>query len=296
MNDQPAMSRHVITAPAGVPVAVWLLLSGALVTVIVGAVAQGLTAAYPDVSAGRLIGLASTAMTFVLAAVVVLGARRWAQGRRLLLAGALLIAVRGVMDLGLEAYFAWWWSTDPRLQTDAERTLLTVRAFVGGISLVTAFALLGLGLWAARSRPLAPTRGRLAWTAVIGTIGVVAAAGALVVAAAYASAPLDAANGVLQAMLAIQAMALAAVGIAALWCRPDVDPLPEVAIAVGVALVVATMAWSQWFLALVPPQDVDFAWIGWAYTLPSGLGLVGLIAMAIGFFTGRTFGAGPRAS
>lgn len=240
--------------------------------------------------AGLVRALAS-ATSFLLAAAILIGAIRWPAGRTWLMWSAGAFAVHGLLELGLAVWFAWWDATGPQPFSDSEQTALIVRAAVSIVAITAAWVCVAMGIWLARPFRSTIGRGRLAAMIAVGILGLIATGAGFVIAASAGGsvAPLALVSAGLYAIDALSLAGTAALAIAAMWHLSSRNRIPEQLIAAGGALVVAAAAWSQSFLARTDLSQSTLGDVAWNFTLPSAVGLLGMVALITGFFAGRWF-------
>jgi hypothetical protein len=223
---------------------------------------------------------------FLLGAAVLVGAARWPDGRRWLIAGAALSAVSGFAQSATEAWWLWR-MTDPI----APEGLVQVWLIAGRLVQVTAAALAAVCLAAglARARPARPTPWPVLLVPVaVGAVVVVGGLGLLARELAAASEIPDeqaafVVLGVVHRLLAtLGALGLAALAVTAMRAMPAAGVLPEALIAAGATLAAAGSAatWiGQWVLSF-DAQSEQFVWV---FTVPSVMVSIGIVLVIVGF-------------
>lgn len=243
---------------------------------------------YLLVDADMVVGAIRAVSPFALAAAVLVGAQRWAAGRRWLHLGALALALQGLLGLGSDI---WWaiWEASPGEVSDGVQLLLIARFVAGAIAVPVAWAFLAAGLWSARTDATL-VRPRRAAMVLIGLVGLVAAGSGIWVAALYLGSPnLGAATLLYTAvgvLVAIGFAATALLALAAVRVTPRRSWMPEVLIAVGATLVAAVTAWEWAFPYAAPLQELPFDVSSWLFTLVSAIVTLGFVAMIAGFGAG----------
>jgi hypothetical protein len=154
------------------PAHVWLLLIAAAIQVAVLWMSR--SAVTQPLPLSSIVGIVSNVTSFVLAAAVLVGRRRWPSGKRWLVAGAAAFAVIGLFDLGRDLWFA----AQPygNLSVDVtSQTLMRVRGTIVAALAIAAPFLLGVGLWISHHERA--SRARVAAMLVVGIVGSVATVG-----------------------------------------------------------------------------------------------------------------------
>ncbi|HUH16526.1 MAG TPA: hypothetical protein VMM85_01125, partial [Methylomirabilota bacterium] len=130
MDD--GLERHVPAASAGIPLAAWLLLGVAAITLGVHVAVDWyqIFGPYLIVRPERVFQAISSVAPFLLAAAVLVGAVRWPAGRPWLALGAAALALFGVLELALLAWIALWLPgfTEPMQATMIVRAVIAALA------------------------------------------------------------------------------------------------------------------------------------------------------------------------
>jgi hypothetical protein len=231
---------------------------------------------------------------FLLGAAVLVGAARWPEGRRWLIAGAVLSALSGVAQTATEAWWLWR-MTDPI----APEGLVQVWLIAGRLVLVTAAALAALCLAAglARVRPARPaSRSALLVPVAVGAVVVAGGLGLLARELGAASEIPDeqaafVVLGIVHRLLAtLGALGLAALAAAAVRAMPVAGVLPEVLIAAGATLAAVGSA-ATWIGQALLSFEEQSQQLLWVFTTPFAATAVGLVLIIAGFglaaLTGR---------
>jgi hypothetical protein len=267
-----------------VPGVVWLLLIAAAVQVTVlwlsrSAVTQPLPLA-------SIVGIVSNATSFLLAAAVAVGLRRWPSGRRWLVIGAAAFALIGVLDFGRDIWFA----AQPygNLPVDVtSQMLMRLRGTIVAVLAIVAPILLGIGLWTSRPDPAG--RKRVAAVLVVVIVGAAATVGGVLqvsVTFGVAPDPSTPFDAPLLLLTGLDTVGFALLAVAATRGALGSESLPEVLIAAGATLWVAAIGWLHWWsfawLAAGPPQQMPE---GWDVTInvTNGVMLLGTLAIIAGF-------------
>jgi hypothetical protein len=246
-------------------------------------ISRGLIGRYLILPAEQVVPIAELATPFLVAAAIVAGAERWPAGRSRLLIAAALHTLHGVLALTWDTWFWWSTSNGPGIVSGVEQVLLFGGSLVTWLVGTAATLMLALGLWSTSSG--AWKGGRRLAAVVIGGLGLVAAAGAVWV-------PLMTSGQLafpLQALTAVVPVAIAFLGIAAIRSLSSRHRLPEVLIATGASLLVAAMAWSQWFINATRLENVPLEWVDLTLLLPRGVMVAGFLVIAAGFASARLF-------
>jgi hypothetical protein len=266
-----------------IPAFAWLLVAAAGIELLALAFSQGLFETQPFRFA-VLVSVLTSATPFLLAAGIIAGARRWPSARPWLLVAAAAFTLRGVLDAGLVV----WLASVQNLPADSIATwngLMDARALAVGIIGVGAPALLAVGLWVPPrpSSPVSQAR-RLTMVALTG-LGVVATVGGLLLAATPGgqTMPMPVLLRLLYIVTALALPAFTALAVAAVRAMPARDRLPELLMIAGVAVVLVATGWLDWLFSQRQLQELPSGLLGWLVTLPNGLVLVGLLAVAAGF-------------
>ncbi len=252
-----------------------------LITAVQVAIGQSSLSA-PAIVVGHL----TEAMSFVLAGAVMLGIGRWPRARPWLVAGAIVLVVQGLLDIALQAWFWWTFSLDPFDLPGLNQTFVWVRGVASLLTTIAAPALLAAGMLASpATSPGNPARRRaVALLALLGLAAVTIGTGLAVVVAARS--PIPAFELVDFALSGIGLAGLAALGGAAVHRLPAHYRMPELLIAIGAGLAVANGVWQSIMTLSWVLQGFGSSF-GWLQTVPNVLGLIGLIAVALGFAVGR---------
>lgn len=237
----------------------------------------------------RLEDLSSIAIgmaPFLLGAAVLVGAARWPEGRRWLIAGAALSALSGVAQTATEAWWLWR-MTDPI----APEGLVQVWLIAGRLVLVTAAALAALCLAVGLARVHAARQASRSALLVPVGVGAVVVAGGLGLLARELGAASEIPDeqaafvvlGVVHRLLAtLGALGLAALAVAAVRAMPATGPLPEVLIAAGATLAAAGSA-ATWIGQSILSFEVQGEQVVWVFTVPSVLVSIGIVLVIAGF-------------
>ena len=266
-----------------IPAVAWVLVAAAAIELLGLALVRGLFDTEPFPVA-VLVSVLTAVTPFLLAAAVLVGTRRWPAARLWLIIAAAALVLRGLLDAGFDAWL-YWWQTTLVVPDGGWDWLLTTRAFVVAALSVMAPALLAVGLWgSSRSSSPASREPRLSMGA-LAVLGLLATAGSLALAVKLSGSAvaMPAAYWALDAITALVAPAFSVLAISAVRALRAPDFLPELLIAAGAAVVVAATGWLDWLFSLRQIQDIPFDLFGWLVTLPSGLVLVGLLAVTAGF-------------
>jgi hypothetical protein len=274
---------------ADVPLATWLLLAGAVATVLAYLMGANLYP-YQSITLGQVFSIVLSARSFLLAAALVAGAVAWPDGRRWLLAAALAFTLSGLLDLG---FYAWLWSRGGYAGLNGDFTTLTpiinARAALSQAVEVVATVLVAAGLWQARPRAARRDSRRTGVMAGIGVIGILAMAAQL---AWLSRPPTQPAEAIVSTVLAALLMgATAGVALGAVAAMPRAGWLPELLVASGAGLELVTAAWTAWLsLAIGGMQNIPPEWNGLAFALPARLGVIGVLLLVIGLAMGHLAG------
>ncbi len=262
-----------------------LLVAGAAHLLLATAV-QGVIGQSSFFAPAIVIGHLTEAMSFVLAAAVVLGMERWPDGRSWLVAGAIALVVQGILDIVLQAWFWWIFSLEPFELPGLNQTFAWVRGVAALLTAIAAPALLATGILA--SPPTSRgNRQRARAVALLVLLGLAALAAGIVLAVVVAGrSPVPAFDVAYFALSGMGLAGLAALGASALHRLPAHYRMPELLIGIGAGMAVANGAWQT---------IVNLYWVlqgfadsfGWLQALPNALGLIGLVTVALGFAAGR---------
>jgi hypothetical protein len=274
----------------GIPRDAWALLGLAAVAVIVGAVMRGFTGWEWFWDLQLIVRALPAALPIVVAAAVLAGAVRWPRSGRWLLAGAGVLALRGVLTVTTDAWiFAWsnWIASAP---SDLQQGLAIAQAQLAELSLIAGFALLAIGLWRARDAGIPVADWRRVGIVSTVIVGAVALGGvAAYVAAAMRLLPvtplLEIEYWLFLILEVVSATALAAVAVRAI---PDRHRLPEIAIAIG-AVIWTVSRGAVNLLISMPPGDAPADVV---LVFARGVD-IGLVVVAVGFASARLFPARP---
>jgi hypothetical protein len=237
---------------------------------------------------------------FLLGAAALVGAARWPAGRRWLVAGAVVAGLHGLAQLVFSAWWAWLTSMDI-VPTEGAFPVVSVLL---GLAAAVAAALVPLCLALGLAR--APSRGPLAAPLLVVPllVGVAAVAGStgLLLRELGASTQVDVGQqgtyvvlGVAHRVMAIVGdVGFAALAVAALRAMPRPIGLPELAIALGALLVVATRAVSSITQAILSIEAQSDA-VLWAFTVPFAVGAAGYVLLVIGFGLAAAVAPPPHA-
>jgi len=262
-----------------------MLIGAAAVHAIVHALRAGMINRAPYVQPAGVIGVLEAAAGFLLPAAIIIGVDRWPAGRRWLLGAAALFTIAGVLNLGMQAWFAWSQTQDLPMISDTVQSVMVARAFVSVSATTVGMFLVAGGLWLAR--PPRSVRGRRGTAAAIaiGVLGLVALGGGLALASIIRN---DFRTSALYGLTALGSGGTALVAIAALRCIPRRGTLPELLVAIGAALAVVAVAWTHWLLVLQPLQDIPRE-LGWVIIFPVAIGVLGMLVAVVGFAFTRLF-------
>jgi hypothetical protein len=233
-----------------------------------------------------VIGRLTEVMSFVTAAAVVFGSERWPGGHGWLLSGALVLALQGVLDIALQAWT--WWALSPGAFALAEldQTFAYVRGVAALLTTVAAPALLAAGILASPATA-SGNRTRRRAVAVLALLGLAALVAGVALAVAVSSrSPVPAFDVGYFALSGIGLAGLAGLGASAVHRLPAHYRMPELLIGVGAGLAVANGVWQSTVYLYWVLQGFAGSF-GWLQTLPNALGLIGLVAVALGFAAGR---------
>jgi hypothetical protein len=277
------------TSLRGVPGVAWLLLIAAAIHIAVLWFSQ--SAIIQPLPIGSIVWILSGATSFLLAAAILVGASRWPHGRRWLVLGAACFALRGVLDLGLDVWFAAWRPGDVPFDP-AIQTVMAARGTVAAALTVAAPLLLAAGLWTERATDA--TRRRRGVMVALALLGTVATVGglfetgiALTRSAFWDSAGQPVALNVsTQFLTALTAAAFAALSVSAMRIVRATDSHTELLITAGATAWFLTSGWMQWYEALWIPRVIEQHmppdWIV-TINLSNAVALVGMAAMIAGF-------------
>jgi hypothetical protein len=277
------------SSPRGIPGVAWLLLIAAAIQIAVLWISQ--SAIIQPLPIGSIVGILSNATSFLLAAAILVGASRWPHGRRWLVLGAACFALRGVLDLGLDVWFASWQPGnvpfDPAIQT-----VMAARATVAAALTVAAPLLLATGLWIASATDA--TRRRRAVMVALALLGAAATVGGLFEMGITLTSPAfwDSAGQPValifstQFLTALTTAAFAALSVSAMRIVRATDSLTELLIAAGATAWFLASGWMQWYEALWMSQGTEQGMPpDWMVTinLSNAVALVGMAAVIAGF-------------
>ena len=229
-----------------------------------------------------LVSTVEPAAAFILAAGVIISARRWPAARPWLLTAAAAFAIQGVLDAALQVWL-YWMQGATAVQILAWSDPLFARGGVVVTLRVAAPTLLAVGLWRIGQSVRTSTRQRAA-IGVLAVIGLAAAAAGLelIVHPGVGGAAVPTEHQVLYVIEALVAPAFAALAISAVRAMHALDWLPAFPIAVGAGTAALAYGWLEW-LSHRLLQDRPFGYLEWLVTLPNALVLMGLLAVAAGF-------------
>ena len=263
-----------------IPALAWLSVAAAIIAVAF--VMFRVSAMTQPLSIGLLVSTVEPAAAFILAAGVIISARRWPAARPWLLTAAAAFAIQGLLDAGLQVWL-YWMQTAPVEQLLGWSDLLLARGIVVVTLRVAAPTLLAVGLWRIAPSVRASTRQRAA-IGVLAVIGLAAAAAGLelIVHPGVGGAAVPTEYQVLYVIEALIAPAFAALAISAVRAMRARDWLPAFPIAVGAGTAALAAGWLDW-LTQRQWQELPFGYLEWLVTLPNALVLMGLLAVAAGF-------------
>lgn len=273
------------THARNIPGVAWLLVVAATIHLLVIAVSRALLNS-SAIDWGALVSVLSGATPFLVAAAVVIGAARWPIGRWSLAAAAILFAVRGVLDLGLDTWLIWWQSNPVEFDTPTTNVILSARSLTAAALTVVAPILLAIGLWMDRTNVPELDRRRRGVMGALAILGLIASAGGLVLAVIQGTSPLVQIPGsdlAWNLLTALEPAAYAALAIAGVRVLPTREVSPEAVIGAGGTLVVLSEAWLAWLFSQRQLQDIPLEWIGWLVNLPYAIALVGTVGVVAGF-------------
>jgi hypothetical protein len=178
----------------------------------------------------------------------------------------------------------YWAATSPTPTDPSWDWIFSPRALLAAALGVMSPALLALGLWVAVPFASAGSTARLAMGA-LAALGLLATAGGFALTVIQAGYPMALAPDLwaLYAITALVAPAFSLLAISAVRVLNGHDLLPLMLIGAGAAIVVAATGWFEWLQSQRQLQDIPVDLIGWVVTLPNGLVVVGLLAVAAGF-------------
>lgn len=285
--DQPSMPGGGASHARPIPRPVWLLLAGAMAQLAVQIAPDSYQVFGPYflVDGSMLVQWLQSMTPFLLAAVVVLGADRWPAGRRALLGAAAALAVVGVLRLASDAWWAMW-ETSPGFIPDGMHPWLTGAYLGAGLGTFVAYALMARGLGATSpDSPVGTPRGALmSLIALAGLVATGAGLWTVVITFDYAGSQEQLWVAVVGTILVAAGFAaLAAVAIAATRAARRGDRVPEILIALGATVTMATTAWTWSFPYFDPAQAWSEEMMGWVFTIPSAFAVLGMGAMIAGF-------------
>ena len=272
----------------GLPSAVRLLLAAAVVDLFLQGWLRTVNGSFPSQTLNLVVGAARSATDFVLAAAIVAGAARGLGSRPWLFAAATLFAIHALLDLGLRAWFAWWYGQNNFTVTDQVQSLTTT----GGVATTAAAAaaplLVAIGIGIARSRPVGAEGLRAAAVIVIALIGATAVAAYVNEAALMAAqaSPAEWAAGVGVWLEAGRAISLSVLGIAALLAMPPGGSTATALIAGGIGVALAVSGWVQWVMSRGGLQELPARYFDLILNVPTGVVVIGLLVAAAGLAMG----------
>lgn len=279
---RPAASR----AGAGLGLAPALLLVAALGDLALATAAQVAVGQVSLLEPAIVIGHLTEAGSFVLAAAVLVGMVRWPAARSWLIAGALALAVRGVLDASLQAWLWWSFSLGPWDVAQLDQTFPYVRGIAALLAGAAAPALLAAGLMAASAASPGNPGRRLA-TAGLALVGLVGLAiGLRLAPAMFTQNPSSLFDAASQVLDGIALAATAALGAAAIHRLPRHYRMPELLIGLGAALSAAGGIGQAAVLlgwVLVGPIEATTRLM----TVAGAVVLVGLALVSLGFAVAR---------
>jgi hypothetical protein len=266
--------------PATVPWQAWVCVAAGVLAIAVGTVARGFLGSEWFFTADNVADSLPLALPFLVAAGVMLGVNRWADGRRWLVVGAWLLALHGVLDVALELQLASIMS-DPATVAASE-PLLVARSLLNWASHALGFGALAAGLW----RSSAGDWRRLTrWAAAIVALMIgIAVAGLFAVNLAVAASLLTPPVVAVVVLGGAGFAAAGALAIAALRAAPRSGAIPELLIAAGAGIYGLNRGFAWALFGILPP---DSGLLRLAYT---DIGDGALLALAIGFGSGAFFG------
>jgi hypothetical protein len=290
--DHQRVRERTYLAPSRISGVVWLLLAAAAVATNVHGLSRGLVVVgpYANVNPADVVSLLGSATAFLTAAAVVIGAGRWPAGRRLLLWGAAALALHALLELGIDAWIAWARTTPERFST-APQIVLAGRALMTAGLHAAGWLLLAGGLWMGLGRrPLPAPRGADSVGITVALLGAALCAAGIVTsdrlvgpAALELGVPLHLAY-ILNALSWLGMALLSAVALRRLPAR---DRVPELLIGTGASVAMLVAAYQQLVPLVASPQGVPFDMTGWIFTFPHAMGVLGAVAVAVGFAIAR---------
>lgn len=284
MNESLSADHGWQAAARSIPGIAWLLVIAAAIQLLVLAASRGVFDARP-LPLGAVVGILSGASPLLLAAAVLVGARRWPAGRRWLVAGAALFALRGLLDLGLDLWLASWPIGNAPIDPTSEG-LMRLRGLIVDALTVAAPLLLAVGLWI--GRPTDAFRGaRRLVVVALGLLGILATtAGFFMTAVALTSSvvyrPASAMEALLLILTALHATAFAVLAIAATG-TVRFQRWPELAIASGATVWFLASGWLQWQSTEWASQGRSPDWLGLMVSVSTFAALLGMVTLIVGF-------------
>jgi hypothetical protein len=265
-----------------------MLLAAAAAHVVIGFATDLKVNGDLDLSPARFVFQLRDAMPFVLAASLVSGAARWPAARRWLAAACVVFVAAGTLNAAGQVLLALTWP--PHLDTGALAADIPPLGVLGAIAAPFGPLLAAIGLARGSS---AMNRTGVRFLTVVGAAAV--AAFVLVIRSLIAfnalgflpdtvtNEPFPGAATITGVVDTVGGAMVAALAVAAAWAIPRRYVIPEVLIAVGglVAAIASTTAVAGLLVASRAPAG--YGWIG----TTGYLELLGLVTVAIGFFTAR---------
>lgn len=287
-RESPSADERWTWPATGIPLAAWAVGAVAAVALVLGAVIRGFIGTEWYWDASLLVDALPAALPFVLGAAILAGAFRWPASRAWLVAGATLFVVRGLILVARDAWFASWMNGAGSPPGDVEQTLMVAGFALAELAFIGGMAAMATALWrfAPSGRRIEGwRRAGLAIVALVGALGIVGV-GVYVNTVIQSDIPRPPIEIAYWLLLAGTALAAIAVATATVLAIPDGHRLPEITIATGALVWLASTGGINWSIALPPEPGLE------AIVLIFARGVVvGLVVMAAGFALARLFPA-----
>jgi hypothetical protein len=275
--QEPMAAQH---RAIRLPWEVWAFAAAAIGAVAVSTVTYGFLGADWYFSTNNIARSLSSAMPFLIAAGVVMGAGRWTGGWRWLVAGAWLLALHGVLAvLGL-VQMSRVTNGDGLMESPT-----WYPAFLaGGVAEVVGIVALAVGVWRARPGGWHGFRGPA--SAVVAVAAILSASGAVAASHLSGIRELDPVVILTVTYTASGILASGALAIAALRVAPRRAPVPELLIAIAAATQAVLIGASWWVIAAFSSQPIPEMWL----FLYGPVSMGAPVVLAIGFASAAYFG------